>query len=199
MNIQLTGTGASQNIPAFRCSCAVCSQARDSGIERYRRRNSNAVVTFSSGGKVLIDSPPQFLSQLEAFSVNDKDISSLFLTHRHEDHLLGLFYLFSLKTSKGAVVENPLDIYLGPATKEYLFRNFSSLSNPEKLKQLEGVFRFIEIRRLEEFFIGDISVVPLETNHLKIKSPSPSECIEETFGFCIREGGEKLLLSCRCS
>ncbi len=101
MKIILTGTGASQNIPAFRCSCPVCSQARNISNKKYKRKNSGAVVTVSSGEKILIDIPPQFLNQLEDLGINDLEINHLLLSHRHDDHLLGLFHLFSLKKQRG--------------------------------------------------------------------------------------------------
>ncbi len=192
MKIILTGTGASQNIPAFRCSCTVCSQARKSGVKKHRRKNSSAVVTVSDGNKFLIDTPPQFMSQLEEAGINDLDISHLFLTHSHDDHLLGLFHLFSVKKSKGAVIDVPVNIYHGNVTGKYLYSKFQSLTDPEKLKQLEGVFNFTEIGELEEINIGSCRVVPLETNHLKVKSGDPSSCSEETLGFCFSENGKNL-------
>ena len=189
MKIVLPGTGASHNIPAFRCSCTVCRQARDSGIEKYKRRNSCAVVQLSDGENILIDAPPQFMSQLEACSVNDRSINHLLLSHRHEDHLLGLFYLFSLNKAKGAVVEKTLNVYHGKSTGEFLVKRFHSLSKPEKLKQLEGVFCFSQLDELVPFSIGSCSIVPLETNHLRVKSSSPSDCREESFGYCFSENG----------
>jgi len=191
LKIILIGTGASQNIPAFRCTCPVCSQARTSGIKKYRRKNSSAVVEISKGEKILIDAPPQFLSQLEECSIDDREINHLLLSHRHDDHLLGLFYLFSLKKSKGAVIDRPIEIYHGAVTGEYLFKKFHSLSDPERLKLLEGVFSFNEISELESFTIGSSRVHPLETNHLKMKSTSPEPCRDETFGFMISEKGKK--------
>ena len=189
MKIILTGTGASQNIPAFRCSCPVCSQARKSKNKKYKRKNSSAVVSVSNGEKILIDSPPQFLNQLEDYGINDLEINHLLLSHRHDDHLLGLFHLFSLKISKGAVIDEPLKIYHGRVTGEYLYERYNSLSDPARLKQLKGILDFIKIDKLNSFNIGKCRLVPLETNHLKSKSANPSSCDEETYGFFFSENG----------
>lgn len=81
MKIILTGTGASQNIPAFRCRCSVCEHARNSGKKEYIRKNSSAVVTLASfSEKIMIDAPPHFMTQLADCSVDDREIGSLFLT-----------------------------------------------------------------------------------------------------------------------
>ncbi len=188
LKIILTGTGASQNIPAFRCSCDVCVHARDTGM--YRRDNSCAVIEPEKGGKILVDSPPQFLSQLASCSIDDRDIRSLLLTHRHDDHLLGLFYLFTLKKSKGAEIGKALEVYNGIVTGEYILKRFKALSDPVKLKQLEGVFNFNTVMALESFNIGSCRIMPLETNHLKMKSSDPLSCRDETLGFCFSERGK---------
>ena len=190
MKIILPGTGASQNIPAFRCCCTVCKQARESGIDKYKRRNSCAVIQLSGGENILIDSPPQFMSQLDSCSISDRTIDHLFLSHRHEDHLLGLFFLFTLKKGKGAVVEKTLDIYHGKTTGESLVKKFKSLSDPEKLKQLEGVFNLHQVEEQTPFSIGSCRIVPLETNHLRVKTTSPAGCAEETLGYFFSENGK---------
>ena len=192
MKIILTGTGASQNIPAFRCRCEICSQARKTGQKKYFRNNSCAVVMLSDGENILIDAPPQFMNQIEKYGINDLDINHLLLSHRHDDHLLGLFHMLSVKKSKSAVVDKSLDIYHGRVTGEYMHSKFNSLSDPSRFKQLEGVLKLKEINELQSFNIGSCTVVPLETNHLKVKSADPDTCIEETFGFCFSSDGANL-------
>lgn len=190
LNIILTGTGASHTIPAFRCNCEVCRQARSSGMPSYKRKNSCAVIVLSSGKRILIDTPPQFPSQLESCSIDDRDIGSIFLSHRHDDHILGLFHLFSSKSSKGAMIDLPVDIYTGPETKKHLFDKYNLLTRSEDTAVIQEIFSFIDIFERKAFFIDDCRIVPLETNHLKMKSPVPGQCREETFGFALTEAGK---------
>jgi phosphoribosyl 1,2-cyclic phosphodiesterase len=168
----------------------VCRQARDSGNSTYKRKNSCAVISTSSGSRILIDTPPQFPSQLEACSIDDRDIGVILLSHKHDDHILGMFHLMSSKTSKGAVIEVPVDIYAGPETKKHLFNRYSLLANSEGTEALQDVFHIIDMFEQREFFIGDCRIVPLETNHLKMKSPDPLTCCDETLGFAFSEAGK---------
>ena len=192
MEIILTGTAASFNIPAFRCVCDVCSQARESRDRKLKRRNSCAVVTGDHGGKILIDAPPQFMNQLELCGIDDTGIDSLLLTHRHEDHVLGLFYMLSLKKSKGGVVRTPLKVYLGTDTYNSIASNFKTLANAEKMEDLAGIIEFLTINELEEFRPGSISATPLETNHLNAKYASSTGKKEQSFGFHFSERGKNL-------
>ncbi|MDX9799915.1 MAG: MBL fold metallo-hydrolase [Spirochaetia bacterium] len=192
MEIVLTGTAASFNIPAFRCICEVCNQARESWDRKLKRRNSCAVVTGERGEKILIDAPPQFMNQLEQCGIDDTGIDSLLLTHRHEDHVLGLFYMLSLRKSKGGVVRAPLQVYLGADTYRSIAANFKTLADTEKMEDLRGIIELRKIREYEEFRTGNISVTPLETNHLIAKYASSTGKKEQSFGFHFYEKGKNL-------
>jgi phosphoribosyl 1,2-cyclic phosphate phosphodiesterase len=192
LNILLTGTGACQTIPAFRCRCAVCCQARDSGVSSYKRNNCCAVVSPSSGGKILIDAPPQLLSQLDAFSVDDRDITSLLLSHRHDDHILGLFHLLSVKPSKGAVLGKPVDLYVGKGTRNHLFKKYKMLTQSGKSEEVRSLIKLMDIKALESYTIEGCRVVPLETNHLKMKAPDGTKSHDETYGYFLAEAGKSV-------
>ncbi len=192
MEIILAGTAASFNIPAFRCICDVCAQARDSRDRKLKRKNSCAFITGDGGERILIDCPPQFMNQLEQCGIDDTVIEYLLLTHRHDDHVLGLFYMLSLKKSKGGVVKSPLKVYLGSDTYNSISASFKTLSNSQKMEDLEGIIEFKTIPEREEFRLGRLGITPLETNHLNAKYLAATGKKEESFGFYVTEKGKNL-------
>lgn len=189
MEIILTGTAASNNIPAFRCVCDVCRQARESRDRKLRRLNSCAFIRGSSGERILIDCPAQFMSQLYQCGIDDAAIDHMLVSHRHDDHVLGLFYMLTLRKSKGGVVSSPLKVYSAADTYKSISASFKTLSNTEKMKELNGIIEFQTVKELEELRIGSVSVFPLETNHLNAKYQDITGKKEQSFGYCIREKG----------
>ena len=101
MKVTLLGTGADHCIPAFRCQCPVCQDARKRGISR---QNSAAAIETDSGKIILIDMPPQIMMMLKEYNIPDEKIESVLITHRHADHTLGLRYLFHGKYEKGFIL-----------------------------------------------------------------------------------------------
>jgi len=147
-------------------------------------------VTGDRGEKILIDAPPQFMNQLEQCGIEDTGIDYLLLSHRHEDHILGLFYMLSLKKSKGGIVSSPLKVYLGADTYNSITSNFKTLANVKKMEDLEGIIEFNTITDRVEFQTGGLSITPLETNHLNAKYFNKTGKKEQSFGFHISGKGK---------
>ncbi len=114
MRVKLLGTGADHCIPAFRCTCGVCSEARKKR-GKYIRQNSCAFLETKSGSRILIDMPPQIMPLLVVNGIDDSSIDSVLVTHRHEDHTLGLRYLFHGSERKSFVIKKETDLFI-PAT-----------------------------------------------------------------------------------
>lgn len=197
MELCLTGTAASFAIPAFRCSCAVCTEARTSGKSRLHRKNSCAVIRSegSSPGddrdSVLIDAPPQVPAQLASWRIDDLGIHTLLVTHRHADHVLGLFFMM-MRKSKGAGIESPLQVYMGAQTYTSITKLFGKLADADMLADMKEAVDFRCINAYQPISLGTLTVTPLETGHLLAKSAYAGKEAEETLGYCIDEGGHTL-------
>ncbi len=81
MKLQFLGTSAGECYPALWCNCVYCRYAREHG-GRNIRLNSCAVLD----GDVLIDMGATCFSAALKFGVDLTKISSLFVTHNHQDH-----------------------------------------------------------------------------------------------------------------
>lgn len=85
MQIKLTllGTGTSQGIPVLGCSCSACisDDPRDK-----RLRCSLLIESLSSS--IIIDVGPDFRQQM--LRTGTRKLQAVFLTHEHNDHLIGL-------------------------------------------------------------------------------------------------------------
>jgi len=77
------GTGGSTGIPMVGCRCPVCTST-DSKDKRMR---SSGFFSFGSN-RVLIDVGPEF--RLQAIQADLTDVTAVFLTHAHADHIAGL-------------------------------------------------------------------------------------------------------------
>jgi phosphoribosyl 1,2-cyclic phosphate phosphodiesterase len=80
------GTGDSMGVPRIYCDCDVCSEARETGLNR--RLRSSLHIWDEEAGNVWIDCGPDFGEQLEA--ANLREIDTLLITHAHFDHIGGL-------------------------------------------------------------------------------------------------------------
>lgn len=148
------GTGTSHGVPVMMCTCKVCSST-DSRDKRFR----SSILYEKDSTRILIDCGPDFRSQFLAFGTGQ--LSAVFLTHIHYDHVGGLDDLrpFSYK--------NGLDVYASEDTiqaiKEkspYLFKGIARLGLP--------VLRFHTLMPYLPVMINDVEVIPFTVFHGKM-------------------------------
>ncbi|PZD93672.1 MBL fold metallo-hydrolase [Paenibacillus sambharensis] len=84
--ITFMGTGDTMGVPRVYCDCAVCEEARTSGVNR--RLRSLLHIEDKGSGHTLIDCGPDWGKQMEA--ANLKDVDRVLVTHAHFDHIGGL-------------------------------------------------------------------------------------------------------------
>ncbi|NOY08888.1 MAG: hypothetical protein GXP33_08605 [Spirochaetes bacterium] len=184
MKVTLLGTGADHCIPAFRCACPVCRDARKRGVNR---QNSAASVKLPTGEIILIDMPPQIMMMLRRYNIADDRISSVLVTHKHGDHTLGLRYLFHGSEKKGFTVEEPVNLFIPNSTYKAVSKKLLSGRNYDLFPEQTDYYRIKFIKAYEKFIISGIEIIPLETGHLKAKAGGNAE--EESFGFLIKNPG----------
>ena len=187
MKITLLGTGANKCIPAFRCRCPVCKNARIAGGKDVRQ-NSSALIENGNGDMILIDMPPQILSLLRNSKVDETLVHDILFTHRHEDHILGARSFFHGSSEKDFIFDNKINVYMPESalksmSGKFLFNKISDKFDPETVD-----YKIIFPLSYNSFFISGIKITPLETNHLKIKG---AEIDEDSFGYLFETENDK--------
>ena len=189
MKITLLGTGADHCIPAFRCNCPVCNDARERGISR---QNSCASIELDTGEVILIDMPPQIMMMLSTYKIPDLRISSVLVTHRHGDHTLGLRYLFQGKTKKGFVVKEPVNLYITDSAYRAVSKVLLADKDYDLFPEKTDFYRINFIDTFRTFNAAGLEIIPLETNHLsakisaKISAEMRGDTPEPSLGFLIK-------------
>lgn len=156
----LLGTGANEGVPAFRCLCRHCREARARGGHLIRQ-NSCALVS-EGGFHILIDMPPQISSQLAAHRFDETKLSALLFTHRHEDHTLGARSLRGAASEKGFILPPPIPLITEASV-------FAEISRQRRLEEHTESFVFTKILPYHPLSLGPFTVTAVETGHLKTK------------------------------
>jgi len=114
VRLRFLGTGTSFGVPQIGCSCDVCR----SPDPRDKRTRSGAIVETATGGRILIDAPPELRLQLIAAGVTA--IDALLITHDHADHTHGIDDIRALTVGRPF----PLPVYGPPEALTGLTRKF---------------------------------------------------------------------------
>lgn len=169
MKLTFLGTGAGEGYPGLWCECPHCDYARKHGGKNIRT-NSSAVIDE----RLLIDIGPGCFDNAARFGVNLCHVTSLLITHPHEDHLypqhliwrrtdednLGLPYAEQMRRGGPRFTPIPeLSVYGGAFTEKLLSR---------QKEQLEGArMRFERIEEGVPFQTGAYRVTPVRGNHVE--------------------------------
>jgi phosphoribosyl 1,2-cyclic phosphate phosphodiesterase len=186
MTLTLLGTGANECIPAFRCSCPNCTNARQMG-GRHIRQNSCALL---SNGKeqFLIDMPPQIIPLLRSRNITETQLKGIFFTHRHEDHILGARYLFNSKGISEDDTGESLNVFMPASAYHAMSGKFLYGKKETRIPQKTKGYTIRIPRPYRSLRAGSIRVTPLETNHLKKKGS-----VDDSFGYLIEnEEGRRI-------
>ena len=190
MTITIVGSGASEGIPAFLCNCPCCRNARRLR-GREIRQNACAVVTSRSGPSLLIDMPPQIKMAWDGHRFDNEALLGILVTHRHEDHTLGLKYLRDVDPKNGVLDPHPVQVWLPEEVAQAWF--------PRRPDKAEAAARSaqrsaIDLRVPEagrELFLGPFRVTPVETLHLQ--SDGEGDARGRSFGYLIEDDDGKRL------
>jgi len=168
MKIQFLGTGAAEGIPALRCLCPACRTAR---IKKGPSIRQNACIYLEGdqGERLLIDFPSHCKASLNDHGIKDTDITDLILTHYHQDHTNGFFFLAGSPENNGIITGTPLNVHLSRDTLQSLSGQFN----------INGSCSFHLLEDQKGFSVGSLKITPLETGHLS----RPEEAGRRCFGF----------------
>lgn len=165
IKFRFLGTGDVRQLPVFGCDCPACQRAR-SHPEYVRKPCSAEIRIGSENGSedncpiVLIDGG---LTDL-AHRYQPGQLSAIFLTHYHVDHVQGLFHLrWGLNDSIPVI--GPEDQHgCADLLKHPGILDFKPSPSP-----------------FEPFQIGDLEIIPLPLQHSK-----------PTYGYLFRSEGKQL-------
>jgi phosphoribosyl 1,2-cyclic phosphate phosphodiesterase len=183
MEVRILGSGGSEGIPAFLCLCRVCQEARRLG-GREVRQNASAHVRLASGMGVLIDLPPQFKMAWDRSGLPEDGLAAILVTHRHEDHTLGLKYLVEAGPANGYLQARTMTVYLPVDVLTGRVRQLDPKHDypPEGL---QGPFvTFLPLAAYRPLTLGGCRITPLETNHQR---PQGEPGGPETLGFLFED------------
>ncbi|OYU95929.1 MAG: MBL fold metallo-hydrolase [Bacteroidetes bacterium B1(2017)] len=83
MKVTFLGTGTSQGVPIIACDCEICSSS-----EPKDKRLRSSIMLEHNGKTIVVDSGPDFRTQMLQYKV--KELDALLFTHAHRDHMAGL-------------------------------------------------------------------------------------------------------------
>ncbi|MCX8019355.1 MAG: MBL fold metallo-hydrolase [Chitinophagaceae bacterium] len=155
LKITFLGTGTSSGVPMIACDCAVCTST-DPKDKRLR----SSILVQSPCTTLVVDAGPDFRYQMLKHKVNR--IDAILLTHPHKDHIAGLDDV----RAYNFILEKPIDVYANSLTEEAIRRDFYYAFTDTKYPGVPE----LNINNItsESFTIGDISITPVFTWHLKM-------------------------------
>jgi pyrroloquinoline quinone biosynthesis protein B len=172
MEITILGTASIGGVPEWDCRCPNCSSAREN--PKLRRTRSSITVTIDGHNHILFDAGHDLKTQLESNKIiplpettgetyRESRIDSVFITHGHADHTIGI-----AEFCTGKSFEIPL--YGPPDLIEFLF---GSEENPNYFGELGRLSKkYVKpISLIEEFTVTrleDIQIRGFEITHTQI-------------------------------
>ncbi|NME68568.1 MBL fold metallo-hydrolase [Flammeovirga aprica] len=158
MKITFLGTGTSQGVPIIGCECEVCKS-----IEfKNKRLRSSIHIETDDHKSLIIDSGPDFRQQVLRERITKLD--GLIFTHQHKDHTAGMddirgfYFLNNMK---------PINLYGTEGVFNQLKQEFSYMFVEDKYPGVPSV-DLHEIKKDENFTIGDTLITPVEVWHRKL-------------------------------
>jgi phosphoribosyl 1,2-cyclic phosphate phosphodiesterase len=155
LKITFLGTGTSSGVPMIGCQCDVCTSAN-----KKDKRLRSSILVQSSTTTLVVDTTPDFRYQMLRAEV--KNLDAVLFTHPHKDHVAGLddvraFNFFQQKA---------MPVYANALTEEAVKREFAYAFSDKKYPGVPEIN--LHTITSEPFYIGDISVQPVEVWHHKM-------------------------------
>jgi phosphoribosyl 1,2-cyclic phosphate phosphodiesterase len=118
MRLTFLGTGTSFGVPVVGCDCPACTSA-----DPRDRRTRHGAVVETSGGRLLVDTPPELRLQLIASGIDA--IDAIWFTHAHADHVHGIDDVRVFTVRRGG-----LPAYVPSEYREVLQHHFRYIFDP---------------------------------------------------------------------
>jgi ribonuclease BN (tRNA processing enzyme) len=119
--------------------------------------------SFLVNGRYLFDAPPTLLPHLKRLSIRPEDLQTIFITHFHGDHFLGLPFLF-LEYMYSAQRNDDL-IIVGPPGVQERAERLADLAYPSLVRDAGYRRIYTEAQPGEKQQAGDLAFDALPVNH----------------------------------
>ena len=182
MKITFLGTGASEGIPAFRCNCAVCSEARKKK-GRHIRQNASVYLESESGKNILVDMPAQIKMMLEKYSLSDTALDVILFTHYHIDHTAGFFHLLESLERNGHVPGKAVRVFMPEDCRETVMDGIFPDQIDMRSTDYSRFYSLEILKALQKTSEGMLEIQALDTNHLSGR--------RECHGYLFTENGKR--------
>lgn len=137
------------------CDCAVCKSddARD-------KRLRTSILVQSATTTFVVDTTPDFRYQM--LRIQNKKLDAVLFTHPHKDHIAGLDDV----RAYNYIQQKSMDLYANTLTEEALRREYYYAFSDTKYPGVPE----LNLNTIDEqqFYIGDIPVLPIVVWHLKM-------------------------------
>ena len=178
MQIEFLGSGGAVTTPRPGCSCALCVEARATGVPYSRTGPS----VFVHGPNLLIDTPEEIKEQLNRSRVTQ--IDAAIYSHWHPDHVLGrrVWETMNADWFHWPPQHTVTPIYL-PQQVAADFR--SRLGSWEQFEYLErfGVVRLVELRDGETIALNGVQITPFRVAQ------------DYVYAFLLDDGARRVLIA----
>lgn len=155
LRITFLGTGTSTGVPMIACECNVCTST-----DEKNKRLRSSILVQSDTTTLLVDTTPDFRTQM--LRENVKRLDAVLFTHPHKDHIAGLDDIKAYNFFQ----QKPMEVYANELTQTALRREFFYIFAENKYPGIPSVN--LNTITDQPFVIGDITVIPIQVNHLKM-------------------------------
>jgi phosphoribosyl 1,2-cyclic phosphate phosphodiesterase len=145
MKIKFLGTGDPLGMPVITCKCHYCLAARKN---KLKQRLRPSILLQDKDINLLFDISPDIRIQL--INANVSNITGIFVTHAHFDHLYGIADISQLNYVKRVRIP----IYVNSDTFRYIVKYFPWV----KLK-------LVVYKNNRNYKFNEIEVIPIQVEH----------------------------------
>lgn len=163
MKILFLGTSSGWPLPRLGCKCHICTSTN---LKDQRLRPSILIDEH-----ILIDAPPDIYHQIKKFGIDPTKITHIFLTHAHDDHIMGLYDLSRIYRQKNKYSKNEKVKIVSAKSVLSRVRSKMGPSMFSFINQDVTPFKKLQIGNLNFWFLSVRH--PVETYAIKIKGPKP--------------------------
>lgn len=151
MKLTFLGTGTSCGVPTIGCQCYTCSS-----LDQHDKRLRCSALLETETTRLLIDCGPDFRQQImyQPF----RKIDGILITHAHYDHVGGMDDI------RPYCQFGEINVYADPLARQGMLQMLPYCFAEHRYPGVPAI-QLHEIHKHESFWIGDISIMPIEVMH----------------------------------
>ncbi|MBU7595691.1 MBL fold metallo-hydrolase [Metabacillus halosaccharovorans] len=177
MKVEFLGTGGAMSIPRPLCNCQVCKQAREKGVPYSRSGPS----LFLHGPNLLFDTPEDIYFEVNRSQI--KEISGVFYSHWHPDHVMGRRVLEALNADwVNYPPKNTQSEVFIPEQVALDFKHFLGTGDHLDFLKQNGLIKIKELNDGQSANINNFEVKPFRLEE------------EYMYGFLVEGANNKILI-----